>query len=62
MFQKCPICNGTGYSHDTFSTSTMPVCSTCKGKKIINSETGLPPMGEMKTGRLETISDILKYS
>ena len=32
MFQKCPICGGSG-----------AMCSVCKGKKIISTETGLPP-------------------
>ena len=38
MWQKCPICNGTG--NDPRFNST---CSTCNGTKIISELTGLPP-------------------
>ena len=41
MWQKCPICNGTGESVD--SLLSFKKCSTCKGAKIIHTITGLPP-------------------
>jgi DnaJ-class molecular chaperone len=37
MYQKCPICNGTGVSN-----GQIP-CSVCKGYKIISEVTGQPP-------------------
>ena len=40
MFQKCPICEGTGL--DTIIKPAI-VCSVCKGEKIISSLTGFPP-------------------
>lgn len=40
-YQKCPICNGTGFSSSL--TSSYGTCTTCKGQKIINELTGLPP-------------------
>lgn len=40
MWQKCPICNGSGISPDHLSTST---CPTCQGKRIISEINGLPP-------------------
>lgn len=38
MWQKCPICEGTGIDKYTDKT-----CDTCGGMKIINSKTGMPP-------------------
>lgn len=48
MWQKCPICAGSGVEHyDQDYTSTAikfpTTCSVCKGKKIISEITGLPP-------------------
>jgi len=40
MFQTCPSCEGTGKNR--FSRDRL-VCDVCKGKKIINKNTGLPP-------------------
>ena len=42
-FQKCPVCNGTGRLTNTLSSSTFKTCDTCKGRKMINEWTGLPP-------------------
>lgn len=44
MYQKCPICNGTGVIPTPNITSCFKTCDTCNGKKIISSTTGLPPM------------------
>ena len=52
-YKICPTCKGAGYfiappylagevKHFTNST-THHECGTCKGKKIINIATGLPP-------------------
>ena len=43
MWQKCPICNGTGKIHNTSLLASFDVCSTCNGTKIISELTGLPP-------------------
>ena len=43
MWQKCPICNGTGKTHNTLSSSSFDICSTCNGAKIISELNGLPP-------------------
>ena len=43
MWQKCPICNGTGRTHNTLSSSSFDICSTCNGSKIISELNGLPP-------------------
>lgn len=43
MWQKCPICNGTGRVSDYVSSSTSTICRTCNGHKIISELTGLPP-------------------
>ena len=42
MWQKCPICNGTGVIIKNYSENN---CKTCDGKGIISELTGLPPNG-----------------
>lgn len=42
-FQKCPLCNGTGFSYNQYSGNTQTPCSVCQGLKIINTITGQPP-------------------
>lgn len=46
MWQRCPICNGTGIDHTAYgqSNTSQPVCPTCKGKRIIGVITGKPPI------------------
>jgi DnaJ-class molecular chaperone len=39
MWQKCPICNGTGDDPKYITKK----CEVCTGKGIINQLTGLPP-------------------
>lgn len=39
MYQKCPICNGTGIAMTIQSSNS--VCPTCQGKRIISELTGL---------------------
>jgi len=41
MWQKCPVCNGTGECNIIHP----PSCKTCDGKGIISSLTGKPPTG-----------------
>lgn len=43
MWQKCPVCNGSGNTYNTLSSSSFSVCSVCKGSKIISELNGLPP-------------------
>lgn len=43
MWQKCPICNGTGKQENFDTTSNFSHCKTCSGKGIISELTGLPP-------------------
>lgn len=42
-YQKCPICNGTGQDLTVSITNGLYKCPTCKGHRIINEQTGLPP-------------------
>lgn len=44
MYQKCPVCNGTGIGN-----GKVGYCTTCNGSKIINTITGLPPDKYIKT-------------
>ena len=44
MFQKCPLCNGTGQDESWLvHNGSKPKCPTCNGKRIINTLTGNPP-------------------
>lgn len=51
MWQKCPICNGTGkievynLSPNLTSVSTLnhTICPVCNGQRIISELNGLPP-------------------
>lgn len=43
MYQKCPICNGSGNTNSNYSLNTSTSCKTCNGKGIISEITGLPP-------------------
>ena len=40
-WQKCPVCNGEGSIE--VSTENYETCSVCKGRKIIDSDTGQAP-------------------
>ncbi len=50
MWQKCPICNGTGEDVRQSEGGMQRGCPTCKGARIINELTGHPPSYEIKTG------------
>ncbi len=39
MYQKCPLCNGTGKDPNYADR----YCTACHGRRIINELTGLPP-------------------
>ncbi len=43
MWQKCPVCEGSGKQINMLKDDT---CSVCEGKKIINGLTGKPPIKE----------------
>jgi hypothetical protein len=43
MWQKCPICLGSGIVFTSSGTSHI-TCSVCNGRKIISELTGLPPV------------------
>ena len=44
MWQKCPICNGTGKTGEKLGYYSMePNCPTCHGMRIISEINGLPP-------------------
>ncbi len=43
MYQKCPICNGSGVDQVSAYTGKDPKCLVCNGKRIINEITGKPP-------------------
>lgn len=45
MWQKCPICNGTGNSSQHYAETVTSTCKVCEGKGIISELTGLPPKG-----------------
>lgn len=45
MWQKCPICNGTGNSSQHYAEAVTFTCKVCEGKGIISELTGLPPKG-----------------
>ncbi len=55
-WQKCPICNGSG--DDPFIiTSSMSYhpYPTCKGTRLINELTGIPPVVEEKHNIFEPV-------
>jgi hypothetical protein len=43
-WQKCPICEGTGVYPGPGTFSNVPTCPTCKGKRIISTVSGQPPI------------------
>ncbi len=45
MWQKCPICNGTGNRPVLEGDILSNKCKVCEGKGIISTITGLPPKG-----------------
>ncbi len=49
MYQRCPICNGTGVDQTCQISNGIPVCPTCKGRRIIHTQTAAPPEINIKT-------------
>ncbi len=43
MWQKCPVCLGTGVDNNIIIFNKEIKCTACDGKKIINTITGSPP-------------------
>ena len=43
-WQKCPLCNGSGIDPTSGTYSSVPICPTCKGTRIISELSGLPPI------------------
>lgn len=43
-WQTCPLCKGSGIDPTVLLCNQLPVCTVCKGQKIINELTGLPPL------------------
>jgi len=43
MWQKCPICQGSGISPIAGTYTNVPICPTCNGARIISEINGLPP-------------------
>lgn len=48
VWQRCPICDGTGRTFDSFGFRTL-LCSTCNGNRIIDSASGKPPSNKKET-------------
>lgn len=48
MWQKCPVCNGTGRGFDPHDGNTSCDCKVCNGRGIINQLTGNPPGPNVK--------------
>jgi len=48
MWEKCPICKGTGevVKSELEKFSNCAECPVCKGKRIIDSVSGKPPVTE----------------
>lgn len=47
MWQRCPICEGSGRSlQAVLSNNSGASCTTCAGTKIISTLSGLPPKVE----------------
>ena len=44
MWQKCPICLGTGIDKSNVTFNKKNKCPTCFGSKIINTLNGKPPL------------------
>lgn len=58
MWEKCPICKGTGLdpNYKVFNESP-PKCPICNGKRIINKLTGKPPV-DRKIGETTEIPSV----
>ena len=60
MWQKCPICNGTGSDPNWLvHNGNIPKCPTCKGERIISELTGKPPCKNEFNDKEKFIKDSL---
>lgn len=59
MWQKCPICNGTGSAPITQSSNGT--CTVCQGKKIISEVNGLPPTSVVASPNRHIGTDFRDY-
>lgn len=50
-YQKCPTCNGTGVVVIPWVGDS--VCAVCSGTKIIDEQTGQPPVSKSEIKRLD---------
>ncbi len=59
MYQRCPLCNGTGINSTSLKTNKVEECTVCNGEKIINSETGKPPKKEDTINELKLHEELI---
>lgn len=43
-WQCCPVCGGSGQHNFAGTFNTIPFCNVCKGKGIISTLNGQPPV------------------
>ena len=60
MWEKCTICNGKGLDPNYFINNNTPKCPVCKGKRIINTLTGNPPVDDVIETETSNINKV-KY-
>ena len=61
MWEKCTICNGKGLDPNYFIiNNNTPKCPVCKGKRIINTLTGKPPVDDVIETETSNINKV-KY-
>ena len=53
-WQRCPICDGTGVTTESYTGSTITMCKVCDGHMIISTLTGKPPIFTCSTPTIET--------
>ncbi len=56
-YQKCPICFGSGTTYTGLTTDA--VCPTCRGARIIDSVTGLPPASQIPLVKSDITTEII---
>ena len=61
MWQKCPVCLGTGIDKSNVTFNKKNKCPTCDGKKVINIITGNSPNIYEKNISEDRINFMKKY-
>lgn len=67
MWQKCPICNGSGIAqlengYTQYNDYTVtPKCNVCNGMKIISEVNGLPPNWRPSEESKHSVEELKKY-